>query len=66
MYKYNNAFHNTIKTKTFNVKLSTGINSIKWNIEKYCKFKIGDIARILKHKNIFAKVYTPHWSEKIL
>ena len=29
------------------------------------KFKVGDHVRILKHKNIFAKWYTPNWSEEI-
>ena len=28
------------------------------------KFKIGDIARISKYKNIFAKVYVPNCSEE--
>ena len=27
-------------------------------------FKIGDIVRISKYKNIFAKGYTPNWSEE--
>ena len=29
------------------------------------KFKIGDHVRISKYKNIFAKGYTPNWSEEI-
>ena len=29
------------------------------------KFKIGDIARISKYKNIFAKGYVPNWSEEV-
>ena len=28
------------------------------------KFKVGDYVRISKHKNIFAKRYTPNWSEE--
>ena len=28
-------------------------------------FKVGDHVRISKYKNIFAKGYTPNWSEKI-
>ena len=28
------------------------------------KFKIGDHVRISKHTNIFAKGYTPSWSEE--
>ena len=27
-------------------------------------FKIGDIVRISKYKNIFAKGYAPNWSEE--
>ena len=33
---------------------------------KDVKFKIGDHVRISKDKNIFAKVYTPNWSEQVL
>ena len=29
------------------------------------KFKVGDHVRISKFKNIFAKGYTPNWSEEI-
>ena len=30
------------------------------------KFKIGDIVRISKYKNIFAKGYTSNWSEEVV
>ena len=33
--------------------------------EKDLKFKIGDHVRISKYKNIFAKGYTPNWSEEV-
>ena len=33
--------------------------------EKDPKCKVGDQVRISKYKNIFAKVYTPNWSEEI-
>ena len=33
--------------------------------EKDPKFKVGDHVRISKYKNIFAKGYTPNWSEEI-
>ena len=33
--------------------------------EKDPKFKTGDHVRISKYKNIFAKGYTPNWSEDI-
>ena len=29
------------------------------------KFKVGDRVRISKYKNIFAKGYTPNWSEEV-
>ena len=29
------------------------------------KFKVGDHVRISKYKNIFAKRYTPNWSEEV-
>ena len=29
------------------------------------KFKVGDHVRISKYKNIFAKEYTPNWSEEV-
>ena len=32
--------------------------------EKDPKFKVGDHVRISKYKNIFAKEYTPNWSEE--
>ena len=33
--------------------------------ENYPKFKVGDHVRISKNKNIFAKGYTPNWSEEV-
>ena len=29
------------------------------------KFQIGDIVRISKYKNIFAKDYVPNWSKEV-
>ena len=33
--------------------------------DKGAKFKVGDYARAPKHNNIFAKGYTPNWSEEV-
>ena len=33
--------------------------------EKGPKLKIGDHARISKYKNIFARGYSPNWSEEV-
>ena len=35
------------------------------NNDKDPKFKVGGHVKISKDKNIFAKVYTLHWSEKV-
>ena len=64
--KYDNAYHSTIKMKLVNVKSSTYIASSKEIKNKDPKFKIGDIVRISKYKDSFAKVYNPNWSEEDL
>ena len=33
--------------------------------DKHAKFKVGDHVRVSKYKNIFAKGYTPNWSEEV-
>ena len=58
--EYNNTYHRTIKMKPIDVKDNTYIN-----IGKDPKFKVGDLVRISKYKNIFAKGYTPNWCEEI-
>ena len=51
--------------KPVDVKSNTYIESSKEIINKHPKFKVGDTVRISKYKNIFAKGYTPNWSEEI-
>ena len=63
--KYNNTYHITIKIKLVDVKSSTNIDSSKEINDENPKFKIGDTVRISKYKDIFAKDYTPNWSEKV-
>ena len=41
------------------------INTDKEVNDKDPKFKVSDRVRILKYKNIFAKGYTPNWSEEV-
>ena len=46
----------------------TGDFCLKYNEnlnKKYPKFKVVNHVRISKYKNIFAKGYTPNWSEEI-
>ena len=63
--EYNNAYHTTIKMKPIDVKDNTYINTDKVTNDKDPKFKVGDRVRISKYKNIFAKGYTPNWSEEV-
>ena len=64
--EYNNTYRRTIKVKPIDVKDNTYINIDKEVNDKNPKFKVGDHVRISKYKNIFAKDYTPNWSEEIL
>ena len=50
--------------KTTEVKDNTYIDSIKKANDKDCKLKVGDHVIIPKYKNVFAKRYTPNWSEE--
>ena len=61
---YNNTVYRTIKMKSVDVKDNTYVDSKKEVNDKDPKFKVGDHVRISKYKNIFAKGYTPNWSEE--
>ena len=63
--EYSNTYHNTIKMKPIDVKDNTYINTDKEINNKDSKFKVGDHVRISKYKHIFAKGYTPNWSEEV-
>ena len=63
--EYNNTYHRTIKMKPIDVKDNTYIDFKKEVNDKDPKFKVGDHVRISKYKNIFAKGYTPNWSEEV-
>ena len=63
--EYDNTCHRTIKMKPVNVKDNTCIDFEKEVNDKDPKFKVGDYVRISKYKNIFAKRYTPNWSEEV-
>ena len=63
--EYNSTYHRTIKMKPVNVKDNTYIDFEKEVNYKDPKFKVGDYVRISKYKNIFAKGYTPNWSEEV-
>ena len=63
--KYNNKKHITIKMKPIDVKDNTYVDFGKEVNNNDSKFKVGDHVRMSKYKNIFAKDYTPNWSEEI-
>ena len=63
--KYNYTYHTTIKMKHVDVKPITYIGSSKDINYQDPKFKVGDIFRISKYKNIFAKGYVPNWPEEV-
>ena len=64
--EYNNTYHRTIKMKPVDIKGNTYIDSMELRSNhKDPKFKVGDHLRISKYKNIFAKGYTPNWSEEV-
>ena len=63
--KYNNTVHRSIKMKPIDV---TSDSYAEYNEDSNVtkpKFKVGDHVRISKYKNIFAKGYTPNWSEEV-
>ena len=52
------------KMKPVDVKSNTYIDSSKEINDKNPKIKIGDNVIILKYKKVFAKGFTPNWSEE--
>ena len=63
--EYNNTYHRKFKMKPNDVKDNTYIDSIKEANDEDLKFEVGDNVRISIYKSIFAKGYTPNWSEKV-
>ena len=60
----NNTYYKTTKMKPVVVQSSTYINSREINDEE-SKFKIGDIIKISRYKNIFGKYPVLSFSEKV-
>ena len=63
--KYSNTYHSTVKVNSADVKPSTYIDSSKELNYQDPKFKICDIVRISKYKNVFAKGFVPNFSEEV-
>ena len=63
--KYNNTVYRTIKMKLIDVTDDSYAEYNENPNKRDSKFKVGDHVRISKYKNIFAKGYTPNWSEEV-
>ena len=63
--KHNNTVHRTIKMKPIDVTSGSSAEYNEDSNEKDPKFNVGDHVRISKYKNVFAKGYTKHCSEKV-
>ena len=63
--KYNYTYHSTIKMKPVDVKSSTYIDFNKQNDKEDAKFEVGDLVRITKYKNIYAKGYILNWTKEM-
>ena len=63
--EYNKTYYKTIKMKPIDVKSDSFAEYIEESNEKDSRFKVDDHVRISKFKNVFAKEYTPNWSEEI-
>ena len=63
--EFDNTYHTTIKMKPIDAKDNTYI-AFDGEVNYKCpKLKVGDHVRISNYKNIFAKGYTPNWSEEV-
>ena len=63
--KYNNKVYRAIKMKPITIASDSYSEYDEDSSKKNPKFKVGDHVRISKYKNIFAKGYTPNWSEEV-
>ena len=63
--EHNNTYHRTITMKPIDLQDNTYIDFEKKVNDRDPRFKVGDNVRISNFKNIFAKRYTPNWSEEV-
>ena len=63
--KYNNIYHTTIKKNPSVLNQAYILTLNKENNKEGSKLKVGDIVRISKYRNIFAKGFVPNWSEEV-
>ena len=63
--KYNDTINRSISMKPKDVRNDKKAVYVAESNEKSTRFSVGDRVRISKFKNIFAKEYTPNWSNEI-
>ena len=63
--KYSNTINRTIKMKPMDDTSDSYAEHNEDSNKKDLKFNVGDHVRLSKYKNIFAKGYTPNWSEEL-
>ena len=63
--QYNKTYDSSIKLRPIDVKNNYFAKYNEESNEKDPKFKVGDHIRISKFKFLFAKAYTPNWSEEV-
>ena len=62
--QYNNTCHHSINEKPINADYSALTEKTETNL-KAPKFKVKDLVRITKYKNIFSNGYTKNWLREI-
>ena len=68
--QYNSTVHRSIKMKPIEVTNDYYAEYNEHSMELHCnetipKFTVGNNVRTSKYKSIFAKGYTPNWSEEV-
>ena len=63
--KYNKTIHRSIRMEPIDITTDFYAEYNEDFYEKDPKFRVGDHARISKYQKVFAKRYSPNWSEEI-
>ena len=68
--EYNNAYYSTVKMNSTDATSNTYIDLLTYiaveSNDNCSKLEVGRHVQILKYENIFKKLYTPSWSERVL
>ena len=64
--EYNNAYYSTIKMNSTDATSNTYTDFAVESNDNCSKLEVGRHVQILKQENIFRKLYTLSWSERVL